>query len=207
MGNEDLLTRISKTVTKCERCRLAKTRIKAVPGVGNPKTKLILIGEAPGMNEDQQGLPFVGRAGQLLNELLASIKMTRSDVWIGNVIKCRPPENREPMVDELRSCVPYLDDQIKAINPMVIVTLGKHAMEHFLKDSKISRDHGVAKLVGNFIVYPIYHPAAALRSDNVKRVLKEDFLKIPSILAKDRKDFKVVGGNAKKGDENQMSLV
>ena len=126
-----------------------------MPGEGNPKAQVIFIGEGPGFNEDQQGRPFVGAAGLLLNELLKMIKMQRSDVWIGNVVKCRPPENRDPMVDEVRACTPYLDDQIRAIKPKVIIPLGKHALEHFLKDGKISRDHGVAKIYGNYVIYPV----------------------------------------------------
>ena len=206
MGNEDLLKRISVTVTKCQKCRLARTRTKAVPGEGNPKAQVIFIGEGPGFNEDQQGRPFVGAAGQLLGELLSIIKMQRIDVWIGNVVKCRPPENREPMVDEVRACTPYLDDQIKAIKPKVIIPLGKHALEHFIKEGKISRDHGVARAFGNYIIYPVYHPAAALRSTSVKRVLEGDFKKIPEILKKDQRDFKAAT-SVKKGPESQMSLI
>jgi uracil-DNA glycosylase len=206
MGNEDLLKRIATTVTKCQKCRLAKTRIKAVPGEGNSKARVIFIGEGPGFNEDQQGRPFVGAAGHLLDELLKQIKMQRSDVWIGNVVKCRPPENRDPMVDEVRACTPYLDDQIKAIKPKVIIPLGKHALEHFLKDGKISRDHGVAKVYGSYVIYPVYHPAAALRSTGVKRVLETDFKNIPDILQKDLKEFKIVG-TARLKDGSQMNLI
>lgn len=206
MGNEDLLKRITTTVTRCQKCRLAKTRVKSVPGEGNIRARVIFIGEGPGFNEDQQGRPFVGAAGSLLNELLASIKIKREEVWIGNIVKCRPPENREPMVDEVRACTPYLTDQIKAIKPKVIIPLGKHALEHFFKDGKISRDHGSARVCGNYIVYPVYHPAAALRSTNVKRVLETDFKKIPELLRKDLKEFKV-GGVVKAKDESQMSLI
>lgn len=206
MGNEDLLKRISLTVTKCQKCRLAKTRIKAVPGEGSPKAQLIFIGEGPGFNEDQQGRPFVGAAGSLLNDLLGMIKMKREEVWIGNIVKCRPPDNRDPMVDEVRACTPYLDDQTRAIKPKVIVPLGKHALEHFIKEGKISRDHGLAKLYGNYVIYPLYHPAAALRSENVKRVLEQDFKKLPEILRKDAKEFKTVGSSKVK-DDSQMSLI
>jgi len=206
MANEDLLKRISLSVTACQKCRLAKTRVKAVPGEGNFSSTIVFIGEAPGFNEDQQGRPFVGQAGKLLSELLAAIKIKRSDVWIGNVVKCRPPDNRDPMVDELRACTPYLDDQLKAIKPRVIIPLGKHALEHFIKDAKISKDHGVARNFGNYIIYPVYHPAAALRSVNVKRVLEEDFRKIPDLLRRDASEFKAVG-TVKKVDESQMSLI
>lgn len=206
MGNEDLLKRIALTVTKCHKCRLAKTRTRAVPGEGNVKARVIFIGEGPGFNEDQQGRPFVGAAGSLLNELLTSIKLKRDEVWIGNIVKCRPPENREPMIDEVRACTPYLNDQIKSIKPKIIIPLGKHALEHFFKDGKISRDHGVARVSGNYIIYPVYHPAAALRSTNVKRVLEVDFKKIPELLRRDLKEFKVVG-LVKNKDESQMALL
>ncbi|MCX6784260.1 MAG: uracil-DNA glycosylase [candidate division WWE3 bacterium] len=205
MGNDDLLKRIASTVTKCQKCRLCHGRKNAVPGEGNPRAQIVFIGEGPGMNEDEQGRPFVGQSGALLSELLKTIRLTRQDVWIGNIVKCRPPDNREPMVDEIRACTPYLDDQLRAIKPKLVIPLGKFALEHFLKDSKISKDHGVPKKVGNFIIFPLYHPAAALRSENVKRVLKEDFLKIPGILNMDQSTIKVAG-NVKKVDESQVSL-
>ncbi len=179
--------------------------LNPVPGEGNPDAKVIFIGEAPGFNEDQKGIPFCGAAGLLLDDLLASIGLKRSDVWIGNVIKCRPPENREPMVDEIRSCSPYLEMQIKALKPKLIITLGRYAMDHFVKGLQISKDHGTPKRVGDWVILPLYHPAAALRSTGVMTILKKDFRKIPEILKKDPKEIELV--NSVKVSENQISLL
>ena len=178
MTKEELLAQIEKAVKGCHKCRLYRTATKAVPGIGNPSSRIIFVGEAPGFNEDQQGLPFVGRAGRLLDDLLADIGLKRSNVWIGNVIKHRPPENRDPMVDEIRACKPYIVDQIKAINPKIIVTLGRFAMDIFLPDAKISEVHGKPFRVSRRLVFPLYHPAAALRSESVLRELKNDFRKL-----------------------------
>jgi len=175
---EEILEKIEKTVITCKKCRLYRTATKAVPGEGNPNAKIVFVGEAPGFNEDKQGRPFVGRAGQLLDDLLREIGLKRADVWIGNVIKHRPPENRDPMVDELRACRPYLSDQIKAISPKLIVPLGRFAMAEYLSDAKISEVHGKVFRVLEYAVLPLYHPAAALRSEAVLRELKSDFRKI-----------------------------
>lgn len=182
MNKEEVNQQIRKAVISCKKCRLCKTRVKSVPGEGSLTTAIIFVGEAPGQNEDAMGKPFVGRAGNLLSELLKKIGYDRESIWIGNVIKCRPPENRQPMVDELRSCAPYLENQIKLINPKVIVTLGRFALEHFIKEGKISRDHGVPLIWKGRIIYPVYHPAAALRNPQVGVVLERDFKKIPAVL-------------------------
>lgn len=205
MAQQDILAQVEKAVRNCRECRLYRTRNKSVPGEGNQKTKIAFVGEAPGFNEDQKGIPFCGAAGQLLDDLLASIGLKRSDVWIGNVIKCRPPENREPMVDEIRSCSPYLAMQIKALKPKLIITLGRYAMDHFVKGLQISKDHGLPKRVGDWIILPLYHPAAALRSTGVMTILKKDFRKIPEILKKDPKEIELV--NSVKVSENQISLL
>lgn len=205
MNKEQLLNQISRQIKKCRLCRLYRTRANAVPGVGPANAKIMFIGEAPGFNEDQQGIPFCGRAGDLLDQLLESIKIARKGVWIGNVIKCRPPDNRDPMVDEIRNCQPYLEEQIRAINPKLIVTLGRFAMAHFIKNGKISDDHGKAKRIADRLVYPIYHPAAALRSEGVLRDLKKDFSRIPSLLEKNPDDFEFA--DAKERDKGQMTLL
>ena len=175
MTKEELILQIEKALKVCKKCRLYRTATHVVPGSGNHQAKIVFIGEAPGFNEDQQGLPFVGRAGRLLDELLSDINLKRSDVWVGNVVKHRPPENRDPMVDEGRACRPFILDQIKAINPRVIATLGRFAMEVFLPGAKISEIHGRPFRLGSRVVLPLYHPAAALRSDSVLRELREDF--------------------------------
>ncbi len=168
---------------RCDRCRLCKGAKNAVPGEGSVDSKIVFIGEAPGATEDETGRPFVGRAGQLLDKLLDEIGLKRSDVWIGNVIKHRPPNNREPLPEEISACEPYLALQLKTINPVLVVTLGRFAMYYFYKDGKISRDHGnLIKTGGGLSVYPIYHPAAALRQERFREALEEDFKRIPQIL-------------------------
>jgi DNA polymerase len=139
----------------------------------------MFIGEGPGFNEDQQARPFVGRAGQLLEELLASIPMRREDVFITNVVKCRPPENREPAPEEVAACAPFLESQIRLLNPRVIVTLGRHSLARFFPDSRISNDHGRVLVWRGRVVLPLYHPAAALRSSSIRAVLEADFRRLP----------------------------
>ncbi len=204
MNKLDILKQIEKAVINCKKCRLCKGATNAVPGEGNPNADIAFVGEAPGFNEDKQGRPFVGRAGQLLDEMLRSVGLKRSDVWIGNVIKHRPPDNRAPMADEIRACMPYLDAQLKAINPKIIVALGRFALEYFDKDGKISRDHGVPKKVGNRIILPLYHPAAALRNPAVADVLRSEFRKIKDLL---KVDPKTLEGAIKKKDDRQVSLL
>ncbi|OGC50509.1 hypothetical protein A2716_04880 [candidate division WWE3 bacterium RIFCSPHIGHO2_01_FULL_40_23] len=205
MNKVDVLRQIEKAVVSCKKCRLCKSATRAVPGEGNPNSQIAFIGEAPGYNEDQQGRPFVGRAGKMLEEMLRSIGLKREDVWIGNIIKHRPPENRDPMVDEVRACSPYLDSQLRAISPKVVVPLGRFALEFFDKDGKISKDHGVPKKVGNKIIFPLYHPAAALRNPAVEKILRTEFKKIKEVMIMGLKDFEDKG--IKKKDDKQMSLI
>lgn len=205
MSDPRLLEQLAKEIDRCRKCRLWRTRTKAVPGHGNPKAKVLFVGEAPGFNEDRQGIPFCGAAGKLLDKLLAHSGLKREDVWIGNVIKCRPPENRDPMVDELRTCSPYLVSQIGAISPKLIVTLGRFAMAHFLSDVKISEAHGKVYRVGKYLILPLYHPAAALRSEGVLRELERDFKQIPTIITKSNEDFVPV--QKKNGDDNQLRFI
>jgi len=183
-----LLNEIVKNIRVCEKCRLCKTAKNPVPGEGNPNSEIVLIGEAPGETEDLTGRPFVGRAGRLLETLLAKIGYRRDDVWIGNIIKHRPPQNRDPLPDEILACQIYLSEQLRVMSPKLIVTLGRFALSYFYSDGKISRDRGnlitTAKSNGiaGFNVFPVYHPAAALRSTEMAKALEEDFLKIPGIL-------------------------
>ncbi|MEA2020451.1 MAG: uracil-DNA glycosylase [Patescibacteria group bacterium] len=196
-----ILRQVRKQIQRCDKCRLARTRTNTVPGEGPKDAEVAFVGEAPGYNEDREGRPFVGKAGKLLDKLLRSVQISRKDVWIGNVIKCRPPNNRSPHVDELRACEPYLDLQLREISPKVVCTLGRYATEHFLGDIKISEVHGTPFNAGRFVVFPLFHPAAALRSKNVKRELQEDFRKITDLLNGDLKAEEV-----KNQDENQISL-
>lgn len=173
---------IEKQIKSCEKCRLCKTATNAVPGDGNPDAEIAFIGEAPGFHEDQQGLPFVGRAGKLLEFMLGQIDLDRKDVWIGNIIKHRPPDNRDPLPDEIAACQPYLTRQLEILSPKLIVTLGRFAMNYFVPSAKISQDHGRVFELSNYLVYPVYHPAAGLRNPKLKAETIKDFLKIPKIL-------------------------
>ena len=176
------LDQIENNVKNCQKCRLYQTAKCAVPGEGNIDTPIAFVGEAPGATEDATGRPFVGRAGKLLESLLKEIGMERSDVWIGNIIKHRPPENRDPLPDEIAACEPYLTEQLKAIKPKLVVTLGRFSMNYFFPDGKITRDHGRMIQIGGYRVYPVYHPAAALRNSSMAATLREDFLRIPQVL-------------------------
>ncbi len=176
-------------ILSCKKCGLCKERTQAVPGSGARDAVIMFVGEGPGKNEDEQGVPFVGRAGKFLDEMLASIGLTRADVFVTNVVKCRPPENRDPLPEEVATCWPYLMAQIAALRPRLIVTLGRHAMYRFLPETfKISDIHGQAKKMVNTktgeaqTYYPIYHPAAALYNPNLRATLMADFKRIPKVL-------------------------
>ena len=176
------MNQIEKNVKSCQKCRLYEEAKNGVPGEGNVAAEIVFIGEAPGAYEDETGRPFVGRAGKLLEVSLQEIGLSRSDVWIGNIIKHRPPGNRDPLPDEIKSCAPYLMLQLELISPKLIVTLGRFAMNFFYKEGKISRDKGRLIRVGEYNVYPVYHPAAGLRSSSMMVDFKSDFLRIPEIL-------------------------
>ena len=153
-----------------------------MPGDGSSVASIMIIGEGPGFYEDQQGLPFVGRSGQLLDELLAEVPLSREDVFITNIVKCRPPDNRDPQPDEVATCRPYLERQMELINPKVIITLGRHSYLRFYPDGKISKDHGKILRWNDRILFPLYHPAAGLRNPAIKRDLQEDVLRLPEAL-------------------------
>lgn len=168
----------------CTRCKLHYSRKNAVPGSGNPHAQVMFIGEGPGFHENEQGLPFVGPAGQFLDELLGEAHLKREDVFITNVVKCRPPGNRDPQIEELDACKSYLEHQIAAINPDVIVTLGRFSMAHFIQNGKISGIHGHSFWVNNRMVVPMYHPAAALHQPSLREIVKQDFKNLPGLIAK-----------------------
>ena len=177
---------VATAVHDCTACPLAAGRLKAVPGSGNPQSEILFIGEGPGQKEDEQGIPFVGAAGKFLDEMLAAISLTRADVFVTNVVKCRPPQNRDPEPDEIQTCTDlYLWKQIEIMNPKLLVTLGRHSMGLFLSaDQKISQVHGQAKRVKGRVVLPLYHPAAALYNGSMRATLLYDFKKIPLVLKK-----------------------
>ncbi len=177
------LEELNRQVAQCQECDLAKTRNHVVPGEGAEDASIMLIGEAPGFYEDQQGRPFVGAAGRFLDELLKSIGFDRSMVYICNVIKCRPPENRDPMPAEIETCRKWLDRQIEIISPKVIVTLGRHSLARFLKDSSISKVHGKPYTIDGGVCFPLYHPAAALHQQSLRKTIETDFLKLPEVLS------------------------
>ena len=185
MSNSEL-EKIRKEISACTKCALCKSAIQAVPGSGNPNADIVFIGEAPGFYEDQQGVPFVGRSGKLLDFLLGQIRLSRDDVWIGNIIKHRPPDNRDPSPEEISTCKAFLTRQLEAINPKIIITLGRFSMNYFFVDGKISRDHGRFIKAGagskKFNIFPMYHPAAALRNPTVMDEFMKDFIQIPKIL-------------------------
>lgn len=174
----DLVAQIST----CTRCALSKGRTKTVPGEGSTSPEVMFIGEGPGFHEDQQGRPFVGPAGQLLDQLLAFIGLKREDVFITNMLKCRPPNNRDPLPGEVEACRPYLEKQIELLNPKVIATLGRHALTYFFPQETISKAHGKARRWNGLIVYPLYHPAAALRQQSLRAVLENDFKALSELL-------------------------
>ncbi|MBI5292791.1 MAG: uracil-DNA glycosylase [Chloroflexi bacterium] len=181
---QDSLSLIAGQVRACEQCKLHATRKKAVPGDGPENAKIMFIGEGPGFHENEQGKPFVGAAGKFLDELLASIGMKRANVFITNVIKCRPPQNRDPELDELKACDGYLQRQIALINPKVIVTLGRYSMEKFFPGARISSIHGQARTIGGRLVVALFHPAAALHQPQYRALIEQDFKKLPELIAK-----------------------
>ena len=177
------LSELNGQIACCQRCEIAKYRTYAVPGEGADDAEIMFIGEAPGWHEDQQGRPFVGPAGQYLDQLLASIGLKRADVYIANVIKCRPPSNRDPLPVEIHNCRPWLERQIEIISPMMIVTLGRYSMAMFFPGKSISKIHGTAEKRDGVIYYAMYHPAAALHQQSLRQAIEADMLKIPSLLA------------------------
>lgn len=185
MSKIEELEKIRVNILKQKICpELAKGAIQLVFGDGNPDTDLVFIGEAPGKNEDIQGLPFVGAAGKLLNEMLEAIGLKRADVYITNIVKYRPPENRDPLPDEKAAFLPFLRLQLLVIKPKIVVTLGRHSMECFLPGLQISKCHGQPKRHKGQVYLPLFHPAAALYNGSMRQTLIDDFMKIPRILVK-----------------------
>jgi DNA polymerase len=180
------LTELYQQIALCHKCDIAKLRTKVVPGEGAENADIIFIGEAPGWHEDQQGRPFVGQAGQFLDRLLASINLNRQQVYIANVIKCRPPDNRDPLPTEIQNCRQWLDSQIEIIKPKMIVTLGRYSMARYFPGKSISKIHGTAVKRDNVIYYAMYHPAAALHQQSLRQAIEADMLKIPKLLAEAR---------------------
>ncbi len=177
------LTELHAEIERCKNCDLARHRTKVVPGEGPEDARLLFIGEAPGYHEDQTGRPFVGQAGQYLDQLIGMIGYKRNQVYIANVIKCRPPENRDPLPGEILACSKWLERQLELIKPLVIVTLGRYSMAKYFPGESISKVHGRARRSGNMICFAMYHPAASLHQGNLRRVIEAAILKLPAVLA------------------------
>jgi uracil-DNA glycosylase family 4 len=186
------LEEVASQVRGCTRCRLHETRTLAVPGEGSPDTEVVFVGEGPGYNEDRQGRPFVGRAGELLTKFLATLRWKRDEVFITNIVKCRPPDNRDPEPDEIAACAPYLKRQLEVLDPALIVTLGRHSLGRFMPGERISQAHGTLRPVdpatgaGNALAFALYHPAAALRTPEIERTSYADVALIPAALLDSR---------------------
>jgi len=212
MTAEETLAKIAREVSVCTKCDLHKSRKKAVPGEGPVHAEIMFIGEGPGFHENEQGRPFVGASGKFLDELLAQAGVTRPDVWITNVVKCRPPNNRDPLPDEIETCTSnYLDHQIEIVSPSIIVTLGRFSMGKFFKGAKISQIHGQMQKVGDRFVIAMFHPAAALHQAALKPAIMADFAKLPELLKEARAALgksapKEKKQEKKEDDPKQMNL-
>lgn len=190
MSDEEELAQLAKQIVVCTKCDLHRSRKKAVPGEGPTHAEIMFIGEGPGFHENEQGRPFVGAAGKFLDQLLEQAGVTRADVWITNVVKCRPPGNRDPLPDEVETCTSnYLQHQIKIVNPSIIVTLGRFSMGLFFKGAKISQIHGQMRKVSDRFVIAMFHPAAALHQISLKPAIMADFAKLPELLKEARADL------------------
>ena len=180
------LEELHQRIASCPDCDLCRTRTRAVPGEGPPNAEVLFVGEAPGFYEDQQARPFVGPAGRFLDELIASIGLRRDQVFITNVVKCRPPNNRDPLPGEIDACRKHLQRQIELIQPRIIISLGRYSLAWFSPRDAISKVHGQAKVRDGVYFMPMYHPAAALHAGNMRKVIEEDFRKIPAVLERAR---------------------
>ena len=212
MSDEEELAKLAKQIVVCTKCDLHRSRKKAVPGEGPTHAEIMFIGEGPGFHENEQGRPFVGAAGKFLDQLLELAGVTRADVWITNVVKCRPPGNRDPLPNEVETCTSnYLQHQIRIVTPSIIVTLGRFSMGLFFKGAKITQIHGQMRKVGDHFVIPMYHPAAALHQASLKPAIMADFAKLPELLKEARAELgrsepKGKKQEKKEDDPKQMNL-
>src|SRR5512146_2392073 len=187
MSADQTLAQVAREVDVCQTCAPYHSRKKAVPGEGPDRCEIMFIGEGPGFYENEQGRPFVGAAGKFLDELLAQAGLKRADVWITNIVKCRPPGNRDPLPEEVAACNPYLERQIHAIDPSIIITLGRHSMAKYMPGAKITAVHGQMRKIGDRYVIAMFHPAAALHQASLKPALVADFARLPQLLEQARK--------------------
>jgi uracil-DNA glycosylase len=208
LGAKEVIKQIANEVAVCLECDLHYSRKNAVAGEGPADAEIVFIGEGPGFHENEQGRPFVGAAGKFLEDLLRSINLTRSDVFITNIVKCRPPGNRDPLPEEINTCTSlYLERQIQVINPKVVVTLGRYSLERYLPKVKISSVHGQAFKVKGRLVVPMYHPAAALHQGSLRPVLERDFARLPELISKSGEVPEILKEELKPDqDPKQLSL-
>ena len=207
MNPEEALKKVAEEVSVCTKCELNHSRKNSVPGEGPFDSDSMFIGEGPGFHENEQGRPFVGAAGKFLDDLLASIGLSRQEVFITNVVKCRPPSNRDPQADELAACSAYLERQIQAINPKVIVTLGRFSMARYFPNAKISKVHGQAMNVKGRLIVPMYHPAAALHQPSLRSTIEADFGLLPDLISKSTQVPELVEPAIEKDeDPKQLSM-
>ncbi|KKR20444.1 MAG: Phage SPO1 DNA polymerase-related protein [Candidatus Moranbacteria bacterium GW2011_GWA2_39_41] len=193
MNKQVQLEKLNKKMSACSACALRSSCTQVVFGSGNHEAEILFIGEAPGKKEDETGVPFVGSSGRILDKMLAEINIKREDIYLTNICKCRPPENRDPLPEEIVICWPWLKKQIAIIHPKIIVTLGKYALNHFLPAAKISQVHGQVikidiKKIGKINLFPLHHPAAARQNRKTRALFNEDFQKIPKVLQKTKKN-------------------
>ena len=207
MSDEKELEKLAKRIVVCTKCELHRSRKKAVPGEGPTHAEIMFIGEGPGARENEQGRPFVGASGKFLDQLLEQASVTRADVWITNVVKCRPPGNRDPLPDEIETCTSnYLQHQIRIVDPSIIVTLGRHSMGLFFKGAKITQIHGQMRKVDDRFVIAMYHPAAALHQISLRSVLMADFAKLPELLREARAELRRSGSKGKTARKKKTAV-
>jgi uracil-DNA glycosylase len=205
MSDEGQLEKLARQIVVCTKCELHRSRKHAVPGEGPTHAEIKFIGEGPGAREDEQGRPFVGASGKFLDQLLEQAGVTRADVWITNVVKCRPPGNRDPLPDEIEICTShYLQPQIKIVNPSIIVTLGRFSMGLFFKGAKITQIHGQMRKVDDRFVIAMYHPAAALHQLSLRETIMADFATLPTLLKEARAEL---GTSSSKGKEPKKKKI
>ena len=200
------IAEIAKQIAQCETCPLHKTRTLTVPGEGDPTSDIMFIGEGPGLNEDKEGSPFIGRAGKLLDQLLEQNGLSRNKVFITNMVKCRPPNNRDPTPSEISSCSGHLDSQIQAIDPVVIVTLGRFSFSKFFPGLPISKVRGIPRAWKDKFIFPMYHPAAALYNPSLRPRLADDFTKLLELVNEYRNIPKIRSKSPNQVEPKQLGL-
>ncbi len=211
MDAESTLAEIAENIQRCQKCELAHSRKNAVPGTGPANAEIMLIGEGPGFHENEQGLPFVGASGKFLTQLLNDGGLPRDTVFITNVVKCRPPGNRDPQEQELKACGAFLDEQIEAINPLIIITLGRFSMSRYFENARISKIHGQAVWRDGRLIVPMYHPAAALHQPKLRSVIMHDFSQLKDLISKEKERLAATAASAnisenKEDDATQLSF-